>query len=147
MASGEQSIGQAKGLSRSAPAAADSVAAFVTTRLNARKKSGAGARAQTPETSGFAKRYLMALQNYLLHPEEVFLQLAYELGRQAVAEGIGILNLFHIHSSAVRRSARDHPKRGETAEAFFMEAISPFEATHRGFREPNTRLSELNATL
>ena len=89
----------------------------------------------------------MALQNYLLHPEEVFLQLAYELGRQAVAEGIGILNLFRIHSSAARRLANDDREKVETAEAFFMEAISPFEATHRGFRETNARLSELNATL
>jgi len=89
----------------------------------------------------------MALQNYLLHPEEVFLQLAYDLGRQAVAEGIGILNLFRIHSSAARRLASDDREKAETAEAFFMEAMSPFEATHRGFRETNARLSELNATL
>ncbi|HKQ38172.1 MAG TPA: histidine kinase [Verrucomicrobiae bacterium] len=141
MASGEQSIGQAKGRSRSARAAA----------LESR---GAGGIVQ-PKGQGnrgdplarFSKRYLMGLQNYLLHPEEVFLQLAYELGRQAVAEGIGILNLFRIHASAAHRLTPEHPEKVMTAEAFFMEAISPFEATHRGFRETNARLSELNATL
>ena len=147
MASGEQSIGQAKGRSRSADAASEPVAAFVRTRLNARKKSATAPSSDTPEEARFSKRYLMALQNYLLHPEEVFLQLAYELGRQAVAEGIGILNLFRIHAAAARRLAHQNPKEAATAEAFFMEAISPFEATHRGFRETNARLSELNATL
>lgn len=145
MASGEQSIGQAKGRSRSAPTASESVATFVRTRLS--KKSAAPSRQETPEETRFSKRYVMALQNYLLHPEEVFLQLAYELGRQAVAEGIGILNLFRIHTSATRRLTHDHPEKATTAEAFFMEAISPFEATQRGFRETNARLSELNATL
>lgn len=147
MALGEQSSGQAKGRSRSAPTASDSVAAFVRTRLNPKKRSAATSRPEAAEDSRFSKRYVMALQNYLLHPEEVFLQLAYELGRQAVAEGIGILNLFRIHSSGTRRLTRDHPEKAATAEAFFMEAISPFEATHRGFRETNARLSELNATL
>lgn len=85
----------------------------------------------------------MGLQNYLLHPEEVFLQLAYELGRQAVAEGIGLLNLFRIHTQA----ARQHPEETAAVETFFMEALSPFEATQRGFRETNAKLSELNATL
>ena len=89
----------------------------------------------------------MALQNYLLHPEEVFLQLGYELGRQAVAEGIGILNLFRIHTSSAARSSQGDPQKVAAAETFFMEALSPFEATHRGFRETNAKLSELNATL
>jgi signal transduction histidine kinase len=89
----------------------------------------------------------MALQNYLLHPEEVFLQLAYELGRQAVAEGIGLLNLFRIHSTAAERSCSDDPGKLAAAGKFFMEALSPFEATHRGFRETNDKLAELNATL
>lgn len=143
MASDEQSIGQAKGRSRSPPKSPQSVAAFARTRLSPHSRSAA----EPPELTRFSKRYLMALQNYLLHPEEVFLQLAYELGRQAVAEGIGILNLFRIHTAAAKRSARGDAAKADAAEAFFMEAISPFEATHRGFRETNSRLAELNATL
>lgn len=95
----------------------------------------------------FAKRYVMALRNYLLHPEEVFLQLAYELGRQAVAEGAGLLNLLRIHTAAAQRGCDNDPQKLAAAETFFMEALSPFEATHRGFRETNSKLSELNATL
>src|SRR6185503_13653543 len=141
MASEEKWIGQAKGHSRSARPRA----------LESRVRTGV----VPPGTPGnrsdpfarFSKRYLMALQNYLLHPEEVFLQLAYELGRQAVAEGIGILNLFRIHTSAVQRLAANDGEKATATESFFMEAVSPFEATHRGFRETNSRLSELNATL
>src|SRR5439155_632594 len=33
------------------------------------------------------------------------------------------------------------------AETFFMEALSPFEAAHRGFREANQKLHQLNAAL
>ena len=142
MAADEKSIGQAKGRSRSPPRPHQSATAQESPRLHARQRSG-----DAPELTRFSKRYLMALQNYLLHPEEVFLQLAYELGRQAVAEGVGILNLFRIHTAAAKRLAHDDAPKADAAEAFFMEAISPFEATHRGFRETNSRLAELNATL
>lgn len=142
MASDEKSIGQAKGRSRSPPRLLQSVAADVSPRPNLRNRS-----TDAPDLTRFSKRYMMALQNYLLHPEEVFLQLAYELGRQAVAEGIGLLNLFRIHTAAAKRSAHEDAAKADAAEVFFMEAISPFEATHRGFRETNSRLAELNATL
>lgn len=106
------------------------------------------ARACRPQELGrFSKRYLLALQNYLLHPAEVFLQLGYELGRQAIAEGVGLLNLLRIHSTAAERACGDDPEKLAAAGTFFMEALSPFEATHRGFRETNDKLSELNATL
>jgi signal transduction histidine kinase len=142
MAADEKSIGEAKGRSRSMPKPHQSVSARASPRLRSRNRS-----TDAFELTGFSKRYLMALQNYLLHPEEVFLQLAYELGRQAVAEGIGILNLLRIHAAAAKRLAREDAAMADAAEAFFMEAISPFEATHRGFRETNSRLAELNATL
>lgn len=137
----EKSIGQAKGRSRSPPKFIQSLDGTARPRTEARNRS-----AERPELSRFSKRYAMGLQNYLLHPEEVFLQFAYELGRQAVAEGIGILNLFRIHSAAAQRLTEGNSK-ANAANPFFMEAISPFEATHRGFRETNGRLAELNATL
>jgi signal transduction histidine kinase len=141
MASNEKLVGQAKGRLRSAGERA------VATRsaLDPPPPQANGVRSDA--FARFSKRYLMALQNYLLHPEEVFLQLAYELGRQAVAEGLGILNLFRIHASAVQRSSQGDPEKEAAVETFFMEALSPFEATHRGFRETNGKLSELNAML
>ena len=141
MSATEKSIGQAKGRGRSS-----------LERATVSRRAASAARSASPINGSdplarFSKRYLIALQNYLLHPEEVFLQLAYELGRQAVAEGIGLLNLFRIHNSAAERACRAEPKQFAAAQTFFMEALSPFEAMQRGFRETNNKLSELNATL
>lgn len=128
----KQSIGQAKG--RAQP--------LTTIRNRGRERSF------TDPFARFSTRYSMALQNYLAQPEEAFLQLAYELGRQAVAEGIGLLNLWRIHNAAAERCGKANgTKKPAATETFFMEALSPFEATHRGFRETNAKLSELNATL
>src|SRR5256885_1326723 len=141
MSGTEKSIGQAKGRGRSSPERASVGRGAVGTSRSTPPLAGSDPLAR------FSKRYLIGLQNYLLHPEEVFLQLAYELGRQAVAESIGLLNLFRIHYSAAERSCRDDPKLFGAAQTFFMEALSPFEAMQRGFRETNNKLSELNATL
>ncbi len=101
----------------------------------------------------FAKRYAAALQDYLAHGQEAVLQFAYDLGRQAAAEGLGVLDMVRIHQRAAlggmdsRESPPGSRKALQAAETFFMEAMSPFEATHRGFRETNFKLSELNETL
>jgi len=137
----EKSIGQAKGQGRSLRQPASKVrSALAITRTPSGTAHG-------DPFNRFSKRYLLAFQNYLLHPEEVFLQLAYELGRQAVAEGIGLLNLFRIHITAAERACSNDSEKLAAAGRFFMEALSPFEATHRGFRETNDKLAELNATL
>jgi signal transduction histidine kinase len=141
MSATEKSMGQAKGHGRPLRQRVFRVRGQAA---DARAAPGAG---PGDRFARFSKRYLLALQNYLLHPEEVFLQLAYELGRQAVAEGVGLLNLFRIHGTAAERSCRDDPEKLAGAATFFMEALSPFEATHRGFRETNDKLAELNATL
>ena len=143
MSATEKSIGEAKGRSRSAPESS----APAREPLAANQPVPGNWVGRADPAARFAKRYVMALRNYLLHPEEVFLQLAYELGRQAVAEGIGLLNLFRIHTAAAQKSCEGDPDKLTAAETFFMETLSPFEATHRGFRETNNKLSELNATL
>jgi signal transduction histidine kinase len=141
MSSTEKSIGQAKGRGRALGAP------VVRARRGALKTARPGSSDSSDRFARFSKRYLMALQNYLLHPEEVFLQLAYDLGRQAVAEGIGLLNVLRIHSGAAERTGASETEKRAAAETFLMEALSPFEATHRGFRETNDKLAELNATL
>src|SRR5688572_15637446 len=132
----EKSIGQAKGRRR----------ALTASRPGHRRSDADGAPSRASGRSDplarLTKRYTMALQNYLLHPEEVFLQLAYELGRQAVAEGIGLLNLLRIHNAAIGVHAAcsgsqpdqlklEHQQLA-AAQTFLMEALSPFEATYRG---------------
>src|SRR5688500_3457851 len=115
MSSMENSSGQAKGHGKSLLRTDSTAGPSANSAVNAGRWIGRG-----DSFVRFSKRYLMALQNYLLHSEEVFLQLAYELGRQAVAEGIGLLNLLRIHTAAARRCTETDPAKIAAAEAFFM---------------------------
>src|SRR6266496_4947603 len=101
--------------------------------------------------SELSERYTVALRSYLATEGEAALHAAYELGRRAVGEGLGVLGMAKIHQQAL--AAVLLPRLGENqrevpaVESFFMEALSPFEAQHRGFNEANARLSALNEAL
>ena len=81
------------------------------------------------------------------------MEAAYELGRKAVAGGLGVLDMARIHQHALTSGLRPAPGPGNktptlrAAEVFFLEALSPFEAAHRGFRKANLELRQLNAEL
>lgn len=92
-----------------------------------------------------AARYRKALQDHLVREAEGHLQRAYELGRVALNRGLGILDMSRMHQDAMARlGASVTDGRIDAMETFFMEALSPFEAAHRGFREAFKRLEELN---
>ncbi len=99
------------------------------------------------------KQYRAALTRHLHRPAEERLAQAYELGRQANACGQGLLDIIRIHHQALAAGGqglsvnRLQPRMREAAEAFLLEALSPFEATHRGFRDANFRLSRANEAL
>src|SRR5438093_6054598 len=101
--------------------------------------------------SELSERYAVALRSYLATEGEAALHAAYELGRRAVGEGLGVLGIAKIHQQALTTVLL--PRLGENqrevpaVESFFMEALSPFEAQHRGFNEANARLSALNEAL
>src|SRR6185369_953603 len=100
-----------------------------------------------------SKLYTAALQNYLTAEGEEALHLAYELGRKAIAEGLGVLDVARIHQEASVTAMLPtlalirNQRQLQAVESFCMEALSPFEAHHRGFREANISLRELNETL
>jgi len=83
--------------------------------------------------------YSTALRDCVTGAGEVALTHAYELGRMAAGTGIGIVELAAIHDHALREVLGDHAPPAEV-DQFFAEALSPFEMTHRGFREANERL-------
>ena len=93
------------------------------------------------------------MHHCLVGQHEAFLQQAYELGRNAIASGLGVLDLARIHQQALAsclsrvRSAEKVTSALRTAEAFFIETISPFEATHRGFCGANLELRQVNEAL
>jgi signal transduction histidine kinase len=100
-----------------------------------------------------ADDYVRALQQYLSEPEEPALARAYELGRKALTDGLGLLAMATAHSRALAivlsggRKDHDSVARLAQLEAFLVEALSPFEMAHRGFWEANCALSRLNDML
>jgi PAS domain S-box-containing protein len=100
-----------------------------------------------------ARQYAATLGRYLDRQQESLLQQAYELGRTAIAGGMGLLDVARIHQRALASCGLPAPgpeiesSSLRAAEVFFREALSPFEATHRGFREANLELRQLNAEL
>ena len=99
------------------------------------------------------RQYSATLHGYLALQQETVLQQAYELGRKAIARGLGVLDMARVHQQALTAcllpplSAEEKTRALKAAESFFMETLSPFEATQRGFREANLRLQQLNDVL
>jgi PAS domain S-box-containing protein len=93
-------------------------------------------------------QYTRTLHEYLAEAGESNLNHAYELGRQALAEGLGILEMASLHHHALAtvagsiRAPEEMRNISKSAENFFAEALSPFEMAHRGFREANIALRQ-----
>jgi signal transduction histidine kinase len=87
------------------------------------------------------EEYKAALKDYLVAGGETALMRAYELGRRAVADGLGVLEWAAIHHEATTRILpRTLPQEElvhwmKASSDFFTESLSPFEITHRGFKE------------
>jgi|SRR5579863_545029 len=101
----------------------------------------------------FESQYLGKLEGYLRDRGEDTLEDAYELGRQALAQGMGILDMAAIHQQAVLKimtrsgAPRKNVEAAERAGEFFAQSAAPFEMTHRAFGEANASLGRLNEAL
>ena len=51
----------------------------------------------TESRSGLAADYAIALEHYLAHRDEAALARAHELGRQALTDGLGVLEMASLH--------------------------------------------------
>lgn len=97
--------------------------------------------------------YRDALSTYAASGEEQHLQAAYELGRTALNLGFGVLDMVRLHQEALVTLVASTAapvatvRLAKAVETFLMEALSPFEAAHRGFRDACERLGVLNETL
>jgi signal transduction histidine kinase len=89
-------------------------------------------------------RYAAALARHVEQRDEVSLSAAYEVGRMALARGVGLLDLVALHQEALHGVARD---RSSAADDFQREALSPYEMALSGYRTANDDLRATNASL
>jgi signal transduction histidine kinase len=103
--------------------------------------------------AALAESYTAALRAFLEDPDEAALANAYAIGRRAFGDGCGVLEMAAVHARALSAvldeplDAAERTRRLDAVERFFGEVLSPFEMAHRGFREANTVLENLNAVL
>jgi two-component system sensor histidine kinase UhpB len=87
----------------------------------------------------FLRRYRAALLDYLLGNRETELARAYDLGRKALADGHGLLEVLRTHQRAMHAiiEASHNPdetlKKLDASWEFLTEMLSPFEMTTRGY--------------
>ncbi len=98
--------------------------------------------------------YRRALHDHLAGGGETALRRAYDLGRRAMADGIGLLELVALHHEVLLRELVTHTQgahrvaeRIEAAKAFLLECLSPYEIAYRSFRDANLALRRLNEVL
>lgn len=90
-------------------------------------------------SNGFVDQYASALKKYLDGADERALEYAYELGRRAITDGLGGVDLAYVHQEALLRILQQTQKELDPRElirlsyTFFTESFSPIEMTHRGF--------------
>jgi signal transduction histidine kinase len=101
----------------------------------------------------FEQQYCAALRDYTENPGEAALRRAYELGRNAIAEGKSLLEIVSLHHQAIQDivSAEEETRRDKdllkAGADFLAESLSPYEMAHRGFQDGVQALRRLNETL
>jgi signal transduction histidine kinase len=119
--------------------------------MPSRWSSDIWAEAVRGSPSDLDESYRAALREYLTNGGEASLLQAYELGRQALDSGIGLLGLINIHEGAVSQVVQR--ANGQTAQYlhdahhFLLESMAPFEMMQIGHREANAALRRLNNVL
>lgn len=92
-----------------------------------------------------------ALGNYVEQGGEAELSVAYELGRRALVDGLGMLDIAAALGAArfrvVEASNRPRVEAEASCAQFVRELLSPFEMALMGFRESNRELRRLNEEL
>jgi serine phosphatase RsbU (regulator of sigma subunit) len=88
----------------------------------------------------FASRYRIALSAHVTARDETGRSEAYQLGRQAVAAGMSLLDLTVVHEEALEAVATPgNPAARAAATEFYLEALSTFDMAQRGYLEAQER--------
>ena len=106
----------------------------------------------TARSDAFQERYARALEDYLRRRNEAELHHGYNLGRTALADGLGLLDALAAHERALEAIVAIQPDglRSLIERAswpFFREVLSSYEMTLHGYRAANGELVRVNAEL
>jgi len=89
----------------------------------------------------FRLDYAPVLLRHLSRRDEAGLQDAYELGRRAMLESVGLLDLVRVHSDlylevlATVRDLEEVTEVSEAATTLLIDLIASFEVAQRGFMD------------
>ena len=97
-------------------------------------------------------QYLSMIQAHVNDAGEESLSQAYELGRQALTDGLGLLDVVTLYQEMVDALVLSAPPDRRAAASatvadYFREFLSPFEMTFRGYQESNSELQRVNVQL
>src|SRR5438128_2745888 len=104
-------------------------------------------------TSARANALALALRHYLAAEEETGRLRAYEVARDAMMNGAGLLELTGEHRDALRVVLTgvwtiEESERAVSASAELLEqSLGPYEMAYRGFQEVNESLTRVNLDL
>jgi len=106
----------------------------------------------TMSRESLQEAYGKTLGSHLAKANEAALHQAYQLGRQALSDGFGVLDLVLLHHEMLAILGHDEThaakqQKLDRAAEFLAESLSPFEMSLRGYRDANASLAVLNATL
>lgn len=99
------------------------------------------------------EHYAAVLKEHLAEPQnERALHEAYQIGRDAISEGMGVLDMVGLYHDALRRIFAEAPpddlqmQIGAAAD-FLAENLASFEMLLRGYQDSNVQLREANDRL
>jgi Phosphoserine phosphatase RsbU, N-terminal domain/GAF domain len=86
------------------------------------------------------RSYTSGFHAYLRDPNEHTLRAAYELGREAVTGGLGVLDLALVHHEALASALRaaepgDAERIARSAADFLLDSLSAFEMVRQAYEE------------
>jgi len=89
----------------------------------------------------FRLDYAPLLLRYLAQHDESGLKLAYDLGRDAMRDAVGLLDVVRVHEElflevlATAKDAEEAHAVARAASELLIDLIAAFEMAHRGFAE------------
>ena len=95
--------------------------------------------------------YTEALEHYLSGGGERALRGAYEVGRMALTNDVGLLDMAELHHAALSEILSHNPGNHRVALAdasqFLAESLSAYEMAYRGYRDAVAGLRRVNEAL